>query len=512
MITISNKRIKIEVFRYNPELDVRPHYDSFKVPYRKGMTVLDALIYIHENIDPTLVFRYECKVGRCGSCTVLVNEIPALACKTIINREEIRIKPLQGSPIIRDLVVDLSKTYRRFSVLGPLFKAKNLETGKLAPMRVPESLIEASKCIECSLCDNICPVTNQIPAEFVGPMRLLALSQSAHNPLNIIDNLSAMPSYGLHNCMTCQLCTVVCPMKINISDVATKKLRTLVGKKNLLPSEVEDSLAALQAEGNIFGRVVSEKARSIDTVVEMQEKAEIALFFGCVATYIKPEVMQNAMKILSRMGIKFTTLGIKEQCCGYPALLWGAKRIAKELAKRNIEQLQNSGVNRACVVCPGCYKTFKTDYPQLVGQMNIDIVHISELLSELIDERKIVFKREVRLRVTYHDPCELGRNFGIFDPPRKIITTIPGVKLVEMPRSRTFALCCGAGGGVRNANIHLALKIAAERVREAEALGVDAIISACPTCEWNLQTAIRRRHSKLRVLDVTELLAESMNL
>jgi heterodisulfide reductase subunit D len=154
--------------------------------------------------------------------------------------------------------------------------------------------------------------------------------------------------------------------------------------------------------------------------------------------------------------------------------------------------------------CSGCYKTIRQDYPK-VGKVNARVLHITQYVNELIDEGRLVLDKRVEGKVTYHDPCHLGRHNGLYDEPRKILKAIEGLDLVEMERNRDEARCCGAGGGVKTAFPDLAQKISTIRVEDAEKTGADILATSCPFCYQSLKAAIDAKGSKLRMMDLMEL-------
>jgi fumarate reductase (CoM/CoB) subunit B len=195
--------VRLRVFRYDPERDEKPRYELYEVPYYRGMKVLDALIFIRDNYDPTLAFRYSCKVWRCGSCAVTVNGEAGPACRVEVEPgKEYVIEPLSNLPVVRDLVVDFGKLYKRFTALGPYFvttKPKGKE-----PARVPghkyEDFIKVAGCIECWSCLSVCPAVKVAWSEMAGPGLMVALAQSAYNPLNEHDVLPTAFAQGLYSC------------------------------------------------------------------------------------------------------------------------------------------------------------------------------------------------------------------------------------------------------------------------------------------------------------------------
>ena len=248
--------------------------------------------------------------------------------------------------------------------------------------------------------------------------------------------------------------------------------------------------------------------------VKLPEKAENVYFVGCTSAYRQKKLAMDTVNVFRKAKIDFTILK-DEWCCTSPLLRtgqWETEWVSvRKIAQHNVNEAKNAGAKRIVTTCAGCYRTWKRDYlgeeyGEFLGATHdFEVLHTTELLEELIKGGEIEFKKEIHLRVTYHDPCHLGRHMGLYDPPRNVLKMIPGIELVEMPRTRENAWCCGSGGGVKAGYPDWAVEIAGERVREAERLGVDALVSACPFCWRNLNDAINRYGSKLKMYDVIEL-------
>ena len=236
------------------------------------------------------------------------------------------------------------------------------------------------------------------------------------------------------------------------------------------------------------------------------EKADVLFYVGCTSSYREIEMAKVAHDILEKMGINFT-ISDKEYCCGSPMLRTGQVDLPKELARHNLEIFKNSGAQTVVTSCAGCYRVLKVDYPKILGDLPFEVKHITEFINENID--KLQFK-EKNLKVTYHDPCHLGRHSGVFDDPRNLITSVPGVELIEMPRNRENAWCCGAGGGVKSTYKDWAVNISKERIEEAEKLGVDLLITSCPFCKRNLSDAITALNSKLKLVDTIDFVLNNL--
>ncbi len=215
--------------------------------------------------------------------------------------------------------------------------------------------------------------------------------------------------------------------------------------------------------------------------------------------------------LLGRLGIDFKLLSGKERCCGYPLVLLGDYESFSSLAVDVVDLISAEEPEAVITNCPGCYRCFTEFYPRFLGRNSFKVMHSTRLIYDAIKDGKLRFRNSAKLRITYHDPCDLGRHSGIYDVPRNILTSIPGVELVEMERSRESARCCGGGGLLRLSISQLSTQIAVTRIKDDIApLNVDAIVTACPTCLKNLRDGVSI--SKLiydtkdfNVLDIVEL-------
>lgn len=232
---------------------------------------------------------------------------------------------------------------------------------------------------------------------------------------------------------------------------------------------------------------------------------------GCTTSYLLPELSEKMVKLLSRLGIDFKLLRGKERCCGYPLILLGDYESFNSLAADVVGIIRAEEPEAIITNCPGCYRCFTRFYQQFLGQNPLKVMHSTHLIYDAIKNGKLKFKGGTGLRITYHDPCDLGRHSGIYDIPRNILMSIPGVELVEMERSREQARCCGGGGLLRLSIPQLSTQIAVTRVKDdIAALNVDTIITACPTCLKNLKDGVSisgmlYNTKNFNVLDVVEL-------
>jgi len=243
-----------------------------------------------------------------------------------------------------------------------------------------------------------------------------------------------------------------------------------------------------------------------------RERARVLYYVGCTAALDASlqHVARNTVRLLRKAGVDFGILGEEEVCCGSVMHRVGERELAGELALKNLEMIRALGVETVVTSCAGCFKTLSQDVPAY-GEMTARVVHSSQLLRELFRAGRLTFDKEPDLRVTYHDPCHMGRHCGEYDAPRELLTSQPGIRLVEMPRSRENAWCCGAGGGVRSAFPDWALETSRTRVEEAAGTGAALLVTTCPFCLQNLTTAVRAEGSPLELVDLTDLLVRLLS-
>jgi len=214
--------------------------------------------------------------------------------------------------------------------------------------------------------------------------------------------------------------------------------------------------------------------------------------------------------ILNRAGVDFGILGSKENCCGESVRKSGNESLFQKLAQSNIAAFAESGINKIVVTSPHCYYTFKNEYPKLGG--NFEVIHYTEYMAQLLKEGRLKPTKPVNAKVTYHDPCYLGRHSNIYDAPREILKSIPGIELVEMPDYGPDSLCCGGGGGRIWMETKKGERLSDLRLDQAVATGSSILAAACPYCILNFEDSILTtdRVGKIEVKDISELLAEAL--
>ena len=236
----------------------------------------------------------------------------------------------------------------------------------------------------------------------------------------------------------------------------------------------------------------------------LPDKAEWVYFIGCTSNYRQKELRDATLRFLKKANINFTL--IDEHCCCSPILRTGQTMNVKEFVNYNLMKIRETGASKVITSCAGCYRTMKSDWNKYDDSTDIEILHTIELIDGLIKERKLNFKSELNQKVTYHDPCHLGRHMKMYEVPRNILKNIPGINLVEMERNRENSWCCGAGGGVKIGYPEWSLEISKERLEEAKNTDASLIASACPFCRTNLNDANKEYDMNFEILDIIEII------
>ncbi len=367
------------------------------------------------------------------------------------------------------------------------------------------SKFELAKCFQCGKCTSGCPVSLKSVLNIRRLMREVLLSP---------DPSKVLQKTELWDCTTCQTCTLRCPRGLKPHELVIA-IRSLLVEEGNLPKTVIDALEGVFKHGNPWGRARSKRSEwatglPIKNISE-GEKASL-LYFACCATAYDPRIQEMGkalVKVLHTAGVDFGFLGNQETCCGSEARRMGEEGLFGMLVEDNLKLFQSYGITEMVTASPHCYNTFKNEY-----QNNpIAVRHYTQLVAEIIKGGKLTFSREVPRKVTYHDPCYLGKQNKIFDEPRDIIKAIPGITFIEFDRSRERSLCCEGGGGrmwVEASNSEQ--RLAEIRVKDAVSMGVDVIATACPFCLLNLEDAVKTsgNEGKVVIKDIMELVTDAI--
>jgi heterodisulfide reductase subunit D len=363
-------------------------------------------------------------------------------------------------------------------------------------------------CLDCGKCTVVCPVAQYDPA--FNP-RLIAqrrLSQSSQGPRD----------ETIWSCLSCYMCVERCNYHVKFPRfIHALRAESLAEGAQIQCSHGE----ALQTMMHLMARENLQQKRLnwLPEDVNLSPQSDTLFFVGC-APYFDVlfsdlgvntlDGVKGALKLLNRAQIPFNIMA-DERCCGRDLLLQGDRKGFAALAKANIEQFARYGVKRIITNCPECYYTLKVDYPNMLGVTGIEVVHLSQMIAPLVKGGKLSLGK-LEKRVTYQDPCTLGRCSRIFDEPRQILGGVAGLKLVEMEQSREKALCCGATSWLQCGAVNR--QIQRERFAQAEASGAEILVTACPKCQIHLRCAQKNsdgKAAKVEIQDLASLAAQSLD-
>lgn len=378
----------------------------------------------------------------------------------------------------------------------------------VAPYKEIIDVIKASggeafkRCFQCGLCDVVCPWNR------VRPFSMRKLVREATFGLTDIE------SEEMWLCTTCGRCPQQCPRDVKQIDsgVALRRIATEYGVFPKSVTPIRTVRGSLVGEGNTLSE---ERAKRADwakdlSVKEFTEGTDMLYMPCCYPSYDprSKKVAVATAKILNQAGTDFGILGSKENCCGESIRKAGDEEVFKRLAKENIKTFIDHGVKKILATSPHCYHTFKNEYPDF--RVNFDVVHMSQYLFQLVREGKLAFTKEYGKKVTYHDPCYLGRHNGIFDEPREVLRRIPGLTLHEMPDCREDSLCCGGGGGRVWMETQKGERFSELRLEQAIGVGAEVLVTACPYCITMFEDSRLTLNltEKIEIKDITEIVQE----
>jgi len=383
-----------------------------------------------------------------------------------------------------------------------------METLPLDPFKVvidgiKESGGEAFKfCYQCGKCETVCP-WNRVRDFRV--RKIINQSKFGVVPFE---------SEDVWFCATCGNCVQRCPRGVEIIDVM-RAVRRLLVPDGVVPASLpslRSTMTSIASVGNPWGQEPKDRsnwAKDIE-VKEFDENTEILYFPCCYPSYDPrlKKVSQATANILNKAGVDFGILGSKEMCCGESVRKAGNETLFKRLAKDNIKTWIDSGVKKILVSSPHCYHTFKNEYKEF--GVYFEIVHISQFLFELINEGRLTIKGEFAKKVAYHDPCYLGRHNGVYDEPRGVLKSIPGLQLAELADSREDSLCCGMGGGRVWMETDKEERFANIRIEQAIAAGAQVLATSCPYCVFALEDSklVTNHADDIEIRDITEIIQE----
>ncbi|NLE75280.1 MAG: FAD-binding oxidoreductase, partial [Chloroflexi bacterium] len=318
-------------------------------------------------------------------------------------------------------------------------------------------------------------------------------------------------------CTTCELCNVTCPLELpNEPSWLAMRGELIQGRGKMTFPPFEVMRASLRKEHNIWG---SYRHRRADWIPEdkkhmISERAEIGFFPGCTASYVEHDIAQATACLMHKAGLEFTALGEDEACCGIPMLVAGLWETFHEIMDHNIAAMKARGVHTVVTSCPACWLVWEHFYPEwhkrrgLPGEYPFQVRHYSEVLADALEAGTLTLDRPIPKRLTWHDSCHMGRAGSIYEPPRRLLQAIPQAEFVEMEHNREHGHCCGSVLSLV-ADPPAAARIGDIRLREADDVHADALVSTCPCCQVQLRVTAQKTGRDLPIIDLAHLLCEA---
>ncbi|MCD4723129.1 MAG: (Fe-S)-binding protein [Desulfobacula sp.] len=357
-------------------------------------------------------------------------------------------------------------------------------------------------CFQCGLCDSVCPWNR------VRPFSMRKLIREA------AFGLSEIEGEDIWRCTTCGTCTAQCPRGVKQIEVSVA-LRRVATEYELFPASVKSARtarASLISEGN---PIQGDRKKRADWAKDLSVKTyaegmDVLYFVGCYLSYDPrmKKVATATANILKKAGVDFGILGSQENCCGESIRKTGSEEVFKRLARENIKTFIDNGVKKVIVSSPHCFHTFKNEYPEFM--VNFEVIYISQYILELVNEGRLELKEEFPKKVTYHDPCYLGRHNGIYDEPRDLLKKVSGLELVEMESHGKNSLCCGGGGGRIWMDTPQEERFSDIRLKQAKEVGAQVLATSCPYCITNFEESRLNLEYEavLEIKDITEIVSE----
>lgn len=423
-----------------------------------------------------------------------------------------------------------------FTKLAPKGELKRVDMEKLMESDDPENMqvgVEKSSdmtwkqrmdfdaCISCGRCDEACP--SYFAKQPLSPQKFIAnLKKLSHEdektgkPKDERVNLNTtFDDEFIWYCRTCTACVETCPASIEHVDLYFEARRNAIIMQGQAPGEAMRALKMIESQGNPFGA----QAERVDWIRELGarivgpgEKCEVLYWIGCCTTFTQTrhKIAADLFKIFKKCGIDAGVLGADEVCCGDPSRLLGQEMLFQQAAKQQVEALNSRKMKTLLVSCPHCYNVFKNEYPQFGGHYNVK--HHTVFLQELIAEGRIKPKNKIQGRVTYHDPCYLGRYQGIYEQPRDAIESVPGLEMIDMERSRNKSYCCGGGGGHLWMDLPKGERINTIRIKQVMETKANSIVASCPYCMQMLDDSLKilNQDTNIGLMDIANLVWKSI--
>jgi Fe-S oxidoreductase len=385
-------------------------------------------------------------------------------------------------------------------------------------------------CFQCGYCKSICPVYEQIGWESASPRgKIFYLKElSKRSLLDKIFRRNKKVSNDfikrMFQCTGCAACEEVCHVDLNLHELWAEVREWLVDNNFELPEIITKMRSTIDNYHSPYvtgfdSDAPTNRNKMLMEKFKLPKQAKVVFFIGCVSSSLLIKMMNSSIKILRKADVDYTLLE-DEWCCGNILGTTGQGKTDtfRTHAEHNLKAVEGTGAQTLITACPGCYRTFTEMYPKYVSNPDFQVLHFTEYMSDLIDNDKLSFKKSFDKTISYHDPCELGRLSGIFEPPRKVLESIPGLTLEELSDNKSKCNCCGNGGGINSLEPELALNMSFKKIDEVLDTSAEVLVSSCPNCRNGLGNAIVEKKQRmagngggelnLEMKDITELVSK----
>jgi len=380
-----------------------------------------------------------------------------------------------------------------------------------------------SLCIKCKQCTYgswprnlpICPIYDKYKfftysgggLIYLARGILLGLIEKDHydEALKVVSKCTSCNYCG----QTCKLVPVGSPHQ-NVTDLIRLLKINLVNKGVYLSEEHKQAIDRVKETKHLFN--LSYEEEELKTLKnKVPKRGEILIFSGCVTSYHCRENLKATIEVLNKARIDYHMMD-DEWCCGSPLLDLGNVDGIAKLAEHNLEMIKAMGVNKVVFLCPHCQEIFQNTYPQVTERkLDFELIFITKYLKELIDKNKLKPTKSLPYKISYHDPCYLGRYLGDFESARDILNKIPNISLVEMERNKEESYCCGAGGGAKILDYDNSVAICQERIKEFKKTGGEVLVTSCPLCKSQFRDMNQSANKEIVIKDSVEILRESLD-
>jgi len=396
---------------------------------------------------------------------------------------------------------------------------KELELEGSTEERLKKSILDiVTNCINCRFCMANCPLLDITEGWESQGARGIILALYTALKQGIMEEYKDTIKNLLFSCTTCKNCVLECEktsVGVDLLDVIEKGRQLLIEEMIGPMPDQKRALESLEKYGNPYGMAPSERKEWMQglNVPGFSKESDVLFYVGCTAPH-DPAVQKMAKAMVTLLEKAKVKYGIIEDeiCCGNPSLKMGEVLLFEDLCEKNLARFKALGIKHIVTVSPHCFDTFSNRYPE--GALEgIKIQHYTQFLADLIDQKKLAFSQKVDKKVAYQDPCYLGRHNDVYDAPRKVLNSIPGIKLIEFTKCRADGVCCGGGGGRMWTDFEAEVeRIANLRVKEALNVDAEVIVTACPWCLINMVDGVKSVNveDKLEVKDLAELCVEAL--